>query len=220
MPPETRCHSIRPTILRAWMPLWNRSSASCSGTTISTGTAALAASRRWSGTTEGSGDPNPVPAALRRSEGPKPAPLEQGHPRLAPGWGGPSQPGDGAPGLNRKLFETATMLTDTRGSIGTAVRDKNVAQLTDSRLMYGARAKLVESAADASIKLRRGDARTGLRVNRYAERYVHARQYKRMRRVIKCPRTIVGRVLCDIDRGPNRIRWPIFPRPSTASGRD
>lgn len=84
------------------------------------------------------------------------------------------------------------MLTDTRGSIGTAVRDKNVAQLTDSRLMYGARAKLVESAADASIKLRRGDARTGLRVNRYAERYVHARQYKRMRRVIKCPRTIVG----------------------------
>ena len=85
-------------------------------------------------------------------------------------------------------------------SIDTTVQEKNVAHPTDSRLLEVARSKLAERAAEAGIKLRQSYARTGPRLNRQAGRYAHARQYKRMRRVIKRQRTIVGRLLRDIDR--------------------
>ncbi|KAF0284704.1 transposase [Spiribacter roseus] len=85
-------------------------------------------------------------------------------------------------------------------SIDTTVQEKNIAYPTDSRLLEVARSKLAEQAAEAGIKLRQSYARTGPRLNRQAGRYAHARQYKRMRRVIKRQRIIVGRLLRDIDR--------------------
>ena len=84
--------------------------------------------------------------------------------------------------------------------MGATVQEKNVAHPTDSRLLEVAPSKLAERAAEAGIRLRQSYARTGPRLNRKAGRYAHARQYKRMRRMIKRQRTIVGRLLRDIDR--------------------
>jgi len=70
-------------------------------------------------------------------------------------------------------------------SIDATVQEKNIAHPTDSRLLEVARAKLAERAAEAGINLRQSYARTGPRLNRQAGRYAHARQTKRMRRVIK-----------------------------------
>ena len=85
-------------------------------------------------------------------------------------------------------------------TIDTTVQEKNIAHPTDSRLLEVARAKLAEQAAEAGIKLRQSYARVGPRLSHQAGRYAHARQFKRMRRVIRQQRTIVGRLLRDIDR--------------------
>ena len=85
-------------------------------------------------------------------------------------------------------------------TIDTTVQEKNIAHPTDSRLLEVARAKLAEQAAEAGIKLRQSYARVGPRLSHQAGRYAHARQFKRMRRVMRQQRTIVGRLLRDIDR--------------------
>src|SRR5690606_38118294 len=66
---------------------------------------------------------------------------------------------------------------------------------TDSRLLETARTKLVEAA----IALKQTFAKKGEQLSRQAGRYAHARQFKRMRRKIKHQRTIVGRLVREID---------------------
>src|SRR5699024_4188835 len=87
-----------------------------------------------------------------------------------------------------------------RVAVDTTVQEKDVAYPTDSRLLETARTKLVEAAREEGIDLRQSYQRIGPRLARQAGRYAHARQYKRMRRAIKKQRTIVGRLIRDIER--------------------
>lgn len=88
----------------------------------------------------------------------------------------------------------------TRVIVDSTVQEKAIAHPTDSRLLEVARRKLVEAAKEEQIDLRQSYARIGPRLGVKAGRYAHARQFKRMRRTIKKQRTIVGRLVRDIER--------------------
>ena len=78
--------------------------------------------------------------------------------------------------------------------VDSTVQPKAVAYPTDSRLLETARVKLVEIARAQGIALKQTYAKEGGYLRHKAGRYAHARQFKRMRRVIKRQRTIVGRL--------------------------
>ncbi|WP_341647269.1 IS5 family transposase [Thauera sp. SDU_THAU2] len=89
--------------------------------------------------------------------------------------------------------------------VDSTVQHKAIAHPTDSRLLETARVKLVEAAKDAGIDLKQTFAKEGNELGRKAGRYAHARQFKRMRRVIKRQRTIVGRLQREIERKASAI---------------
>ena len=87
----------------------------------------------------------------------------------------------------------ATLLVDS------TVQEKAVAHPTDSKLLETARAKLVQVAQGAGIELKQTFAKEGRLLGFKAGRYAHARQFKRMRGVIKRQRTVVGRLVREIE---------------------
>lgn len=84
--------------------------------------------------------------------------------------------------------------------VDSTVQQKAVAHPTDSRLLEVARAKLVQAAKANGIALKQTYAKEGRDLARRAGRYAHARQYRRMRKVIKRQRTVLGRLSRDIAR--------------------
>jgi IS5 family transposase len=109
----------------------------------------------------------------------------------------------GEPGVEELLAQTinaaVTLRLIDRGHLSNVIVDstvqpKAVAYPTDSRLLEAARVKLVEIARAQGIALKQTYAKEGGYLRHKAGRYAHARQFKRMRRVIKRQRTIVGRL--------------------------
>ncbi len=88
----------------------------------------------------------------------------------------------------------------SRVIVDTTVQEKAIAHPTDNRLLEVARKKLVLLAKRHGIALRQTYARQGPALSRKAGRYAHARQFKRMRKVLRRQRTILGRVLRDLQR--------------------
>lgn len=84
--------------------------------------------------------------------------------------------------------------------VDTTVQEKNIAYPTDSRLLEVARKKLVKAAREEGITLRQSYARKGPTTALMAGRYAHAKQHKRMHRCIRSQRTILGRLIRDIQR--------------------
>lgn len=84
--------------------------------------------------------------------------------------------------------------------VDTTVQHKAVAHPTDSRLLEVARATLVKLAKRAGIALRQTFAKEGKTLRFRAGGYAHAKQFKRLRRVLKRQRTVLGRVLREIER--------------------
>jgi len=95
--------------------------------------------------------------------------------------------------------------------VDTTVQEKAVAHPTDSRLLEVCRQKLVDAADHHGIHLRQSYARKGPEYAWRAGRYAHARQFKRMRRMLKKQRTIVGRLIRDIDRKAGASRQALAP---------
>lgn len=89
--------------------------------------------------------------------------------------------------------------------VDSTVQEKAVAHPTDAKLLETARCKLVEAAQGPGIKLKQTFAKEGKLLRFKAGRYAHAKQFKRMRRVIKRQRNIVGRLHREIDRKANGI---------------
>lgn len=89
--------------------------------------------------------------------------------------------------VSLKLIPASALATVV---VDSTVQEKAVAHPTDSKLLETARCKLVEAARDAGIELKRTFGRL-LRFK--AGRYAHAKQFKRMRRVIECQSMVVGR---------------------------
>ena len=98
-------------------------------------------------------------------------------------------------------------------AVDTTVMEKAIAYPTDSRLYERARRSLVMLAGKAGITLRQNYNRPAPRLAAQAGRHAHARQFRRMRKVLRTLKGYTGRVLRDIGRklgavpeGPLRAR--------------
>ena len=84
--------------------------------------------------------------------------------------------------------------------VDTTVQEKAVAFPTDARLLEVARHKLVKSAKAMGIELKQTFAKEGKELRRKAGGYAHAKQGRRLRRTVKRQRTIVGKLIREIER--------------------
>lgn len=84
--------------------------------------------------------------------------------------------------------------------VDTTVQSKAVAHPTDSRLLEVARSKLVDAAKNAGIALKQTFVREGAQLLRKARGYAHARQFKRLRKTVNRQRTVLGRLLREVQR--------------------
>jgi len=84
--------------------------------------------------------------------------------------------------------------------VDSTVPEKAITHPTDSKLLQAARAKLVESAQEEGIALKQTYAKESQVLGYRVGRYAHARQYRRMRKVIQRQRTIVGRLQREVGR--------------------
>ena len=87
-----------------------------------------------------------------------------------------------------------------RVNVDTTVQEKAVSYPTDSKLLNRSRERLVRLCRKAGVRLRQSYVRRGPRTLQQANRYGHARQYRRLRREVKRLRTYLGRVVRDIER--------------------
>ena len=84
--------------------------------------------------------------------------------------------------------------------VDSTVQEKAIAHPVDSRLLEIARAKVVQSAKFAGILLKQTFVKEGRELRRKAGGYAHAKQFKRLRRVVKRQRTILGILIREIKR--------------------
>ncbi len=102
-----------------------------------------------------------------------------------------------AAGLNSKTIKSAHL---KRITVDTTVQEKAVSFPTDSKLLNRSRIRLVKLSREQAVVLRQSYARKGPQALFKANRYAHARQYRRMRSRLKKLRTYLGRVVRDIER--------------------
>jgi transposase, IS5 family len=84
--------------------------------------------------------------------------------------------------------------------VDTTVQEKAIAHPTDSRLLEVARAKITRLAKWAGLRLKQTFEREGKTLRRRAGGYAHAKQFKRLKRVLRRQRTILGCVLREVRR--------------------
>ncbi|WP_246417340.1 IS5 family transposase [Rehaibacterium terrae] len=84
--------------------------------------------------------------------------------------------------------------------VDTTVQEKAIAHPVDSRLLEIARHQVVKAAKAAGIPLKQTFAKEGRTLRRKAGGYAHAKQFRRLRKVVKRQRTILGKVLREIAR--------------------
>ena len=84
--------------------------------------------------------------------------------------------------------------------VDTTVQEKAIAHPVDSRLLEIARRKVVAAAKRCAIALKQTFATEGKTLQRQAGGYAHAKQFKRLRRVVKRQRTILGIVIRETQR--------------------
>jgi IS5 family transposase len=84
--------------------------------------------------------------------------------------------------------------------VDTTVQEKAVAHPVDSRLLEVARHKVVAAAKRAGIALKQTFVKEGKSLRRRAGGYAHAKQFKRLKKVLKRQRTILGIVLREVAR--------------------
>lgn len=110
--------------------------------------------------------------------------------------------------VSLKLIPAAALVSVV---VYSTVQEKAVARPTDSKLLETARCKLVQAAQNAGIELKQTFAKEGRLLRFKAGRYAHARQFKRMRRVIKRQSTVVGRLVREIERKVSEVRQCLRP---------
>lgn len=89
--------------------------------------------------------------------------------------------------------------------VDSTVMEKAIAHPTDSRLLERAREQLVKAAQECGLTLRQNYNREAPKLALQAGRYAHARQFKRMKAVLRTLRTRVGRVYRDILRQIGKV---------------
>jgi len=104
--------------------------------------------------------------------------------------------------VSPKLIPVAAMATLV---VDSTVQEKAVAHPMYSKLLETARCKLVQAAQGAVIELKQTFAKEGWLLRFKAGRYAHAKQFRRMRRVIKRQSTVVGRLVREIERKASEL---------------
>jgi hypothetical protein len=89
--------------------------------------------------------------------------------------------------------------------VGTTVQEKAIAHPTDSRLLEIARYKMASAAKRCGIAVKQTFVKQGKQLRRKAGGYAHAKQFRRLARTVKRQRTILGRLMRDVQRGVYRI---------------
>ena len=84
--------------------------------------------------------------------------------------------------------------------VDTTVQQKAIAFPTDSRLLEVARHKVVQASRRAGVALKQTFEREGKSLKRRAGGYAHAKQYKRLQRVLKRQRTVLGILIREVRR--------------------
>ena len=84
--------------------------------------------------------------------------------------------------------------------VDSTVQEKAIAHPVDSRLLEIARYKVVKAAKAAGIALKQTFATEGKELRRKAGGYAHAKQFKRLKKVLKRQRTILGVVMREVQR--------------------
>ena len=84
--------------------------------------------------------------------------------------------------------------------VDTTVQEKAIAHPVDSRLLEIARHKVASAAKRAGIALKQTFAKEGKELRRRAGGYAHAKQFRRLRKVVKRQRTILGIVMREVQR--------------------
>lgn len=84
--------------------------------------------------------------------------------------------------------------------VDSTVQEKAIAHPTDSRLLEVAREKIARLAKRAGIALKQTHEREGKTLRRRAAGYAHAKQFKRLKRVLRRQRTILGALIRDVQR--------------------
>ena len=100
-------------------------------------------------------------------------------------------------GLRMKAIKQSQL---KRINVDTTVQEKDIRFPTDARLYDRARQRLVTTAKRQGIRLRQNYNRVSKKLMHQQSRYAHARQMKRARKCTSKLRTILGRVIRDIER--------------------
>ena len=98
-------------------------------------------------------------------------------------------------------------------NVDTTVQEKAIAFPTDARLYHKMRAALVGRAKSLGLALRQNYRFTGKRLLAKQGRYAHARQLKRAAKMTRQLKTILGRVVRDIERKAHKLRDQIADEP-------
>jgi IS5 family transposase len=104
-------------------------------------------------------------------------------------------------GLKLKIIKPSEL---RRVNVDTTVQEKHIRHPTDPRLYDRMRQRLVAAARREGLKLRQSYVRVGKRLLAQQSRYAHARQWRRARGCTRKLRTILGRVIRDIERKDER----------------
>lgn len=89
--------------------------------------------------------------------------------------------------------------------VDTTVQEKAIAHPVDSRLLEIARHKVVAAARRAGITLKQTFVKEARTLRRKAGGYAHAKQFKRLRKVLKRQRTVLGIVLREVQRKTGQV---------------
>ena len=94
-------------------------------------------------------------------------------------------------------------------NVDTTVQEKAIAFPTDARLYHKMRVALVRRAKSLGIVLRQSYRFQGKRMLAKQGRYAHARQLKRAGKMTRQLKTILGRVVRDVERKAHQLQGPI-----------
>jgi len=84
--------------------------------------------------------------------------------------------------------------------VDSTVQEKAIAHPVDSRLLEIARHKVVSAAKRAGIQLKQTYAKEGKALRWKAGGYAHAKQFRRLQRVLKRQRTVLGIIIREVQR--------------------